>query len=1070
MILEELLKSPSFNALKKALSSGESILFESLWDTPRALLAASVHLVTKKPVLFVTGGVREDALISDLETLLPNVAIEFPSWETLPGEEILPSPDIIGKRFDAFKKLIDSKIPPIVLCPLQSLLQKVPPKESFSFIIWKKGSKVEFATLADLLKRLDFKQVSIVSDKGEFSLRGGICDIFPVGSTDPFRIEFWGDEIEEIRTFDPVGQKSIGRASEVLITPAQESKLLYGAKKLCSILDWLGEDTLIFWDDFAAIEEGYASLKNMPGAKTAFFQSLEDLFKKRLKHQQQLFGAPEDIEKLSANTILRERSKYLQTLSFEAFHETFHAQRWFHPFRPLEELSGKIENALFLNANETEEADVKRQLAAMQISFAPTVSFQKGILTSGFAITDVPLLVIPNSEITHRKTVRRQKWRGTTHTPAAEFHQLSINDPVVHFHSGIGKYLGTEKHINHLGQETEFLAIEYADNGKLYVPMSQAYLVSRYIGSREDVPALSTLGSKRWQNTRMHAQQQILGYANELLQLYAERASAATLPYPPDSALMNQFERDFPYAETSDQLLAIQAIREDLMSDKPMDRLVCGDVGYGKTEVAMRAAFKAVVDGHRQVAVLVPTTVLAMQHYETFTERMRGFPVSIGVVSRFHTQRQNKETLENCAKGTIQILVGTHRILSKDVQFKNLGLLIIDEEQRFGVKAKEHLKRMKATVSCLTLSATPIPRTLYMSLVSLRSMSAIATPPQDRLPIKTIIAENDSEVIQNALLRELARGGQAFFIHNRVESIFERAAVIQKLIPAARIGIVHGQMDSDEIDSVFHRFKSGLIDLLFATTIVENGIDIPNANTILIDRADTYGVADLYQLRGRVGRWNRSAYAYFLVPKDRRLPEASMKRLNALVEASGYGGGMKIAMRDLEIRGAGDILGIEQSGQVSAIGFHLYCKLLKRAIEALKKKAPLTFNEVKLESPFNAKFPETYIAESSLRMELYYRLGEAMTVEEVDELYAEIKDRFGPAPEPVIWLYHLTRLRVFAAAHQFTLLKFQTLTLLVERQLGKKVEQQTLLLPKKLQTPAETEQYVVKQLKEKFNL
>jgi transcription-repair coupling factor (superfamily II helicase) len=447
---------------------------------------------------------------------------------------------------------------------------------------------------------------------------------------------------------------------------------------------------------------------------------------------------------------------------------------------------------------------------------------------------------------------------------------------------------------------------------------------------------------------------------------------------------------------------------------------------------------------------------------------MSGFPLQIGIVSRFHTAKEVKETLQKVKEGNVDILIGTHRLLSEDVHFKNLGLIIIDEEQRFGVKAKEHLKKFKANADSLTLSATPIPRTLYMSLVHARDMSVINTPPQDRLPVKTIIAETDPELIQNALLRELARGGQIFYIHNRVESIYNRADQIQKLAPAAKIGVVHGQMDPDAVDAIFHKFRQGELNILFATTIVENGIDVPNANTILIDRADTYGLADLYQLRGRVGRWNRAAYAYFLIPKNVRLSEPARKRLNALVEAGGYGGGMKIAMRDLEIRGAGDILGIQQSGQVSAIGFHLYCKLLKRAIDALKKQAPISFNETKLEFSFDARLPEGYINEVSLRMELYHRLGEATTYAEIDELLAEMTDRFGAPPPPVIWLYHLTRIRAFAAANHFSLLKFSNLSFLAEQQLGKQTERHTLLLPKTVQTPKELELHVLTQLAKHF--
>ena len=870
---------------------------------------------TGRPVLLITGGTREDALFDNLSYFSSKEPLEFPAWETLPGEEIAPSADIIGKRFTALASLLKEKKPQILLCPLPSLLQKLIPKETLLPLLhtWKKGSKIAFETLPEFLTSLGYARAAVVSDKGEFAIRGGILDLFPSASSDPVRIEFFGDVVEQIRTFDPVGQKSIDKIESIFICPVKEMPLLQKAARLISVGNLFPEEPIIFWDDLLAIEDTYAKLKAMPAAKSLFFYPLEELLKK-LKQHIQIFCTDASIEELS--TIAKEGKE----IRFEAFHHTFKAKRFLHPFRkPIDYFSPPEETELpflkvfrpepnlsltFLTRTETEETELKKQLGAIQLP--KRTRFERGYLTSGFVITDVPFALIPQSEISHEKRIRRQKWRSSHHTPASEFHALQPGDLVVHFHSGIGRYLGMEKHANHLGQETEFLSIQYAENSKLFVPLSQAYLVSRYIGAKEEPPSLSELGSKRWNTVRTQAQAQIVGYANDLLQLYAERAAHGGLRYPEDGDLMKRFESDFPYVETGDQLLAISSIKQDMISEKAMDRLICGDVGYGKTEVAMRAAFKAVIDGKKQVAILVPTTVLAMQHFENFTQRMKGFPIRVGVVSRVQAAKEAKETLKKVKSGQIDILVGTHRLLSKDVAIPNLGLIIVDEEQRFGVKAKEHLKKLKTTVDCLTLSATPIPRTLYMSLVHARDMSVINTPPQDRLPIKTVIAETDSELIQNALLREFARGGQAFYIHNRVESIYQKADAIQNLVPSARIGVVHGQMDADGADEIFHRFKSGEIDLLFATTIVENGVDIPNANTILIERADTYGLADLYQLRGRVGRWNRAAYAYFLIPKNARLPEIARKRLNALVESSGYGGGMKIAMRDLEIRGAGD--------------------------------------------------------------------------------------------------------------------------------------------------------------------
>lgn len=1064
-----LLSSPAILKLQEALKKRESLLLEGLSDAPKALLASFALQETKRSVLLITGASSEDRLFEDLSQLAPGDVLEFPAWETLPGEEIAPSPDIIGKRFETLHLLKSRKTPCIVLCPLASLLQKIAAPEEERSLYWEKGTKLPFATLSNLLTDLGYKRTAIVSDKGEFAIRGGILDVFPTAAQDPYRIEFFDDEIDQIRIFDPIGQKSIQKVESIFLCQANERSLLQKTKKLVSILDYLSEDPILMWNDLLAIEDAYVALKNMPAAKSPWIASLKEACKQR----SHIFCTEKPIEELSE---VKKTKK--DTLLFEAFDETFEALRIHHFFQHVSDYFSPPEgesssllghfhpepnlSLLFLTASETEKQTLKKHLK--EVKLPADTSFSSGYLSSGFVLTDIPLAIIPYSEFSHKKHLRRQKWRNTYHTPAAEFHELSPGDLVVHFHSGIGKYLGLEKQIDHLGKQTEFLTIEYAEQSKLFVPLSQAYLVSRYIGSKEELPTLSALGSKRWQTAKANAQAQIVGYANELLQLYAARAIEGGFRYPSDSEEMIQFERDFPYTETEDQTRAIEALKLDMMSDRPMDRLICGDVGYGKTEVAMRAAFKAAVDGKKQVALLVPTTVLAMQHFETFSERMEGFPIKVEVVSRFRSPKEIKEILAKTKEGTVDILIGTHRLLSEDISFKDLGLLIVDEEQRFGVKAKEHLKQFKTNIDCLTLSATPIPRTLYMSLVEARDMSVIATPPQDRLPIKTIIAEMDMDLIQSALLREFSRGGGAFYIHNRVESIYERASQVQKIAPAARIGVIHGQMASDEVDLIIHKFRSGELNLLFATTIVENGIDVPNANTILIERADTYGLADLYQLRGRVGRWNRSAYAYFLIPKRTSLSQPAHKRLHALVESSGYGGGMKLAMRDLEIRGAGDILGIEQSGQVSSIGFHLYCKLLKRAIEALKHKKPITFNETKMEHSYDARLPESYIEEVSIRMEIYYRLGDASSLEEIDGMLSELNDRFGAPPPSVLWLYHLTRIRTFAAQNHFTLLKFGALSFIADLQKGKESLSRTVLLPKKMQNPSDLEMYVIQEL------
>ncbi len=885
----------------------------------------------------------------------------------------------------------------------------------------------------------------MVTDKGQFALRGGIVDIFPVSSAEPFRIDFFSDTIDEIRTFDPVGQRSIKKIDQLFFTPACEYDLLLKETNLQTLFDYLGKETILIYDNLVQLEDVWVAMSAMPGAKSRFLQPFETILKNDYTH---LFFPKENIE-LLGEIQGGVKEKNFQKITFSFAHHTFPSVRYFHPFVPLQlfldhPLAPKTKKVLLANDETLKEK-------------VPDAEFLKGYLDEGFIVSDIPMALITESDILNKKRIRRQKWRGTFHSNSHEFHALTPGDLVVHFHSGIGKFLGMENQNNHLGQPSEFMVIEYAENSKLFVPLSQAHLVSRYVGSNDTSPTLSDLGSKKWLHTRAKVQKEILGYAAELLSLYATREVEKGLILTQDSKEVEAFAKEFPYEATPDQLVSLSDIYKDLATGKPMDRLICGDVGYGKTEVAMRAAFKVVVDGGKQVAVLVPTTVLASQHFDTFAERMQRYGIIIEALFRFKTEKELRSTAKRVKEGSVDIVIGTHRLLSKDISFYDLGLIIIDEEQRFGVKAKEHLKKLKQNVHCLTLSATPIPRTLYMSLVKAKDMSVIHTPPQDRLPIKSILAENDDELIQNAIIRELTRQGQVFFIHNRVESIYNKASHIEKLVPSARIAVVHGQMDSDAALHIFHAFKQGDFDILLSTTIVENGIDVPNANTILIDRADTFGLADLYQLRGRVGRWNRTAYAYFLTPKNKLLPEVVRKRLSALLESGGYGGGMKIAMRDLEIRGAGNILGVEQSGQVSTIGFHLYCRLLKRAIHALKKQGPVTFIETRIEFPYDARLPENYINDSGLRMEIYHRLGESANFEEIDQILEELKDRFGDPPLPTLWLYRLSRLRVFAAAHQFLLIKFEKTQLITIRHPDKK---ESFPLPKDLSNPEKFEKEI----------
>lgn len=1092
-MLKGFLRSERLAALQHAIQNQDLLLIEELWNAPKALIAAIAQQATNKHVLILTGASQEEIrLYHDFAFFTDRPVVDFPSWETLPSESVPPSPDIVGERYQVLKKLMSSSEPHIILTSLQACLQRLIPPSVFQslYLTLKPGQSPTFEHLIQQLVAMGYQRRPVASDKGEFAVRGGIIDVFPVSSPDPYRLEFWGDDLESLRIYDPVGQKSVRPIEQIDIPPGVELELLNQQPLQASILDYLGPQTLVIFDDLLALEDRYASLISM-GGKNRAFSSIEE-FLDQLAPFQKILLTQRPVEELSEIQVhdAKKTSFYSQQtafhhLSFQMFNREWKVKRWRHPFNTItgylfapeegepstEEILARLSHLTsspcqlhFLCASEVEEANLHKRLLDANVHLPKQTSYNIGYLSSGLVIEDINDILFPLTEITHRYKMRRQKLRSTYHTSPAETYDLLPGEMVVHLNNGIGRYLGMEKRPNHLGIPSEFFTIEYAENAKLYVPLNQAHLITKYIGANEELPKLHALGSQRWKKTREQTERAILGYASDLLQNYAQRAIAHGFVYPADTPDQNAFEAEFPFVETEDQLAAVDNIKQDMMSKKAMDRLICGDVGYGKTEVAMRAAFKAVMDGRKQVAVLVPTTVLAMQHYDNFVERMSNFAINVGVLSRFRTSKQIRETLEGLAQGSIDIVIGTHRIISEDVKFKDLGLVIIDEEQRFGVKAKEHLKKAKIGVDCLTLSATPIPRTLYMSLIGARDMSVINTPPQDRLPIKTIIAEPSDQTIQSSLLRELSRDGQAFVIHNRVESIYAVATRIKKLLPQARVIVAHGQMDTDEIDAAFHAFKNGQVDILVATTIVENGIDIPNANTILIDRADHFGLATLYQLRGRVGRWNRRAYAYFLVPNLRTLPEMSRKRLQALAESGGYGGGMKVAMRDLEIRGAGDILGTEQSGHVSSIGFHLYCKLLKRTIQTLQGKVPSIITETKIEFPIDARLPEDYVNEVSLRMEIYQRLGEALSWEEVDAIWEEVQDRFGSAPEPAQWLYYLTRIRVFAARHGYTLLKQEKLSLTIEKHKGKDSIIRKMLAPK-YKSPQDMEAKILSELK-----
>ncbi len=1038
-MLDSLTLSPCLKNFQRHLVDKENLLIEGLWDSPFSLLAAYTASILKKKILIVTSMSKESRLYDDLPLFYQGNVREFPSLETLPIEGIPPSPDIVGVRFELLYDLLTNSDPCIILADVQSVLQTLlPPKKIIDLTLnLSIGIELNFESIIESLVKMGYERKPIVTEKGEFSVRGGLIDIFSVSSCEPFRIEFFSEEIESIRKFDPVGQKSIGMLPSCQIFPAKEQELLQEDEKQVTILDFLGPDSLVILDRPNLLRKKYNDIAKLPDAPIPHFLHLDEFFSYCEPLRKLVFIDNEE--------------------NIDPTHQAFsNLILWDHDFRRLNQrlLSSKVikkhnqeeaiinllpefsdpeQRVIFLCSLDSEESHLKELFKNTGVSLPKLAEFQQGYLSSGIVLNDIKTALIPYTEISHRYKIRRQKQRSTYHSTPIKGMDLLSGDYVVHIQHGIGKYIGIERKLDHNGIKIEFLLIEYADQAKLFVPFMHLHLLSKYVGAKHVMPKLHALGGKRWTKTKVQTERAILDYASDLLELYAKRKISEGFEFPKDQQELIQFENEFPYEETPDQNEAINSVKQDMQSPKPMDRLICGDVGYGKTEVALRATFKAVMEGGKQVALLVPTTVLALQHYETFLARLENYPIEIAHLSRFISAKEGRKIRENLKKGKVDILIGTHRIISKDVSFHNLGLIIIDEEQRFGVKAKEHLKKMKTGVDSLTLSATPIPRTLYMSLMGARDLSLINTPPQDRLPIKTMIVETDDDLIRRALLRELSRDGQAFIIHNRVAGIFSFAKKIAKLVPDAKIVVGHGHMSSEELDEVFRSFKSGEADILVSTTIVENGIDIPNANTILIDRSDCFGLADLYQLRGRVGRWNKRAYAYFLTPKGRAVTEVAQKRLGVLLEAGGYGGGMKIALRDLEIRGGGEILGVEQSGHISSIGFHLYCKLLKQTILVLQGKALKVICEIKMEFPQDAGLPEEYINATELRMEIYQRLGEALNKETVDQLFEEIKDRFGPLPKPAIWLFHLTRIKLYAADNKIIFLKFKNKILIAEQ-------------------------------------
>ena len=932
--------------------------------------------------------------------------------------------------------------------------------------------------------RAGYEYAVVVEEPGTFSHRGSIIDIYPPNLSEPLRLDFFGDELDSMRTFSPASQRSLGELQQATLAPATEALPEWGTAAAAALADIdlrscnpatrhrLGEqrEQLVAGSHFPGIESYLPYLYPRPSTLLDFVPAnalvlMDDVVALETAAfglENQSLGLRAEMVRdgdLPANFAVpyfpweelkgRLASRRAISLAYgpeeepSPFKETFvaaprYAGQLRQALADIAELGARDQRVVLVTRQAERLADLMREQNTYVSPVAEVVQVPEpghlylvdGILAEGWAFSPSQLVVMTDAEIFGWVRARRRR-PVTQHRIAPEtlFADLQEGDWVVHVEYGIGRYHGmTRKTISSLARE--YIEIEYAAGDRLYVPIHQADRVSRYVGSDDRPPRQHRLGGREWASVREHAERAVRDIAQELLELYAAREVAPGYAFGPDTAWQHELEASFLYEETDDQLRALSEVKADMEKPKPMDRLLCGDVGYGKTEVALRAAFKAVMDS-RQVAVLVPTTVLAQQHFHTFRQRLRAFPVTVEMLSRFRTPREQQEVLESLRSGGADVVIGTHRLLSKDVSFKDLGLLIVDEEQRFGVTHKERLKQMRHEVDVLTMTATPIPRTLYMAMSGIRDMSIIDTPPENRLAIRTQVSEYDEALIRKAVLRELDRGGQVYFVHNRVQDIERIAENLRRIVPEASLVIGHGQMDEGELAQVMLGFAQGEHDILLCTTIIENGLDIPNVNTIIVERADTFGLSQLYQLRGRVGRGMNRAYAYLLYRPP--LVDDARKRLQTIQEAAELGAGLRVAMRDMEIRGAGDLLGGEQSGHIAAIGFDLYCRLLQLAVEELQAASGEPMNVIQrargkakaqpialdlgpsIDLPVSAYLPDTVIPEGPLRLRLYRRLARVDSLDEIGELTQELTDRFGQLPDPVSGLLYLLRVRVLAA-------------------------------------------------------
>jgi transcription-repair coupling factor (superfamily II helicase) len=1002
-----------------SLQAGHGGTLGGVWGSSRALVAAALARESPGPLVVVAPHPGEiDSIARDLVLFTDLPIVEFPAWESEPGERVVHD-EIYGERLRVLKGLARvregeapaeleaglvngsagaslslSISPKLIVTSIQSLLQPVPGREALAEATReiRVGGTLDEQEFTKWLVARGAHATTAVELPGEFSLRGGILDIFPPDADDPVRIELFGSDVESIRRFDVATQRSLGALAAVDVTMLEPT-----ASDRAHFTAYVPPETwflLIEPNELAEEGKFYLDRMDRPQAFHSVRTTLEEIYK---------FPS---VTAAGVPSGSMEQTAHLEFESVERFSGDVAKVR-----DELDKVS--LGHEVFIIC-ET-EAEVER-LGELFKSTAPEKElrplFVVGRLEAGFRIVPQKVVLVSAGELFRRqdlsRTTRRRQSRAID-----SFLELRQGDLVVHLAHGIGRYRGL-KLLEKEGRAEEHLELEFHGGTKIYVPSAKIELVQKYVGAKGGgaVP-LAHIGGAAWVRQKQAAEKAVTDLAADMIELAAQRDLRPGIAFPPDTEWQREFDAQFPYQETPDQLTSIAEIKRDMQLQRPMDRLLCGDVGFGKTELAIRAAFKAIDAGY-QVAVLVPTTVLAEQHRRTFSARMAEFPFEIAALSRFCTPKEQNDILARTADGQLDVLIGTHRMASPDVKFANLGLLIIDEEQRFGVAVKERLKSLRATVDVLTMTATPIPRTLHMSLLGVRAISNLETPPADRLAVETRVTRFSDDLIRHAILRELGRGGQIYFVHNRISDIQSVAARLGRIVPEARIDVGHGQMAEHQLEDVMLRFVRGETDILLSTTIVESGLDIPNANTMFIDDADRYGLADLHQLRGRVGRYKHRAYCYLLVDENRHLSPESARRLRAIEEFSQMGAGFALAMRDLELRGAGNILGTQQSGHIAMVGYELYCALLEKAVRGLKKLPPRDTIDVNIDLPGEAYLPRGYVPDMRAKIDLYRRLARLTSENAVDDFGAELVDRFGPLPVVVQHLLELARLRIWA--------------------------------------------------------